>query len=181
MTGNDADQVLLADVARGDQAAARRLVAEKLPRLIALGVRLLGDHGEAEDVAQETFVRTWRKAPRWKKGSAQLDTWMHTVALNLCRDRIRRRQRIMLGDVPDSMDPSLAADIQIEKDQRGIAVAEALARLPERQREALVLQCYQELSNLAAAEVMGISVEALESLLSRGRRRLRELLIEQKS
>lgn len=178
MTLLDPDQMLLGAVASGDEAAIRRLVAEKLPRLTALGFRLLGDRAEAEDVAQETFMRIWRIAPRWKPGAARFDTWMHTVALNLCRDRLRRRHRVELGEVPDRPDPAPGADSTIEGAQRAAAVMAALATLPERQREALVLQYYQELSNIEAAQAMGVSVEALESLLSRGRRRLRELLIE---
>ena len=172
----DPDHALLAAVAHGDRTAARQLVERKLPRLIGLAVRLLRDQAEAEDIAQETFVRVWKMAPQWKPGPTKFDTWMHTVALNLCRDRLRRSRRTELGEVPEQIDPAPAADSKIETDQRALAVRAALHRLPDRQREALVLQHYIELSNIEAAQVMGISVEALESLLARGRRHMRDLL-----
>lgn len=177
----DPDHRLLVEVARGNKIAVRRLLAAKLPRIVALASRLLGGAVEADDIAQETFMRVWQIAPRWQPGKAQFDTWLYTVALNLCRDRLRRRNRLDVGDVPDQADPSIPVDEKIDVERTAKAVADALQCLPERQREAIVLQYYQDLSNIEAAEVMGVSVEALESLLARGRRRLRELLIEHRS
>ncbi|MDI9690598.1 sigma factor, partial [Burkholderia cenocepacia] len=69
----------------------RRRIARKLPRLLALATRMLGDRSEAEDVAQETFLRIWNQAPRWREGEARFDTWLHRVVLNLCYDRLRGR------------------------------------------------------------------------------------------
>jgi RNA polymerase sigma-70 factor (ECF subfamily) len=178
MTQSDPDLPLLNDLALGQPDAVRRLVATKLPRLLALAMRLLGDRMEAEDVAQETFFRVWKVAPTWKSGTARFDTWMHTVALNLCRDRLRRRGRLQFGLTPDREDPAPSAEVVLQNGQQADAVAGALGKLPERQREALILQYYQDLPNLDAAQAMGISTRALESLLSRGRRRLRELLSE---
>jgi RNA polymerase sigma factor (sigma-70 family) len=66
------------------------MVARKLPRLLALATRMLGDRDEASDVAQEAFIRIWKQASRWKRGQARFDTWLHRVALNLCYDRLRR-------------------------------------------------------------------------------------------
>ena len=134
---------------------------------------MLLDPVEAEDVAQEVFLRVWRQAPLWKPGAARFDTWMHRVALNLCYDRLRRRKETPQADPPDSPDPGPGPDRGLAAADAGHAVSEAMAALPPRQREAIVLCHYQELGNIEAAELMGVSVEALESLLSRARRALR--------
>ncbi|WP_454882938.1 RNA polymerase sigma factor [Sphingomonas oryzagri] len=173
MSADDPDTKLVARIGRGDDAAVRLLVNAKLPRLLALARRMLGDAAEAEDVAQEAFVRAWRQASRWRPGAARFDTWLHTVTLNLCRDRLRRRRERTMPELPEQADPSPSADTTMDETARGRAVQSAIAALPERQREAILLVHYQELSNIAAADVMEISVDALESLLARGRRSLR--------
>jgi RNA polymerase sigma factor (sigma-70 family) len=174
--GEDPDQDLVARVARGDPAAVQALMARKLPRMLALAQRLLGDAGEAEDVAQEVFVRAWRQAPSWTPGGARFDTWMHRVALNLCYDRLRRRREHTVAELPEQIDPAPSALRGLETRDVGRQVDAALAALPPRQREAVVLCHYQELTNIEAAALMEISVEALESLLSRARRSLRVAL-----
>ncbi len=172
----DPDEALIQAVARGDPAAAPALVARKLPRLLSLAGRLLGDPAEAEDVAQEVFIKIWRQAPHWRPGAARFDTWMHRVALNLCYDRLRRRREAPTAEPPEQSDPDPTAEEGLQTQDTARRVRAALAALPLRQREAIVLQHYQELTNTEAAKAMHISVEALESLLSRARRALREAL-----
>ncbi len=155
----------------------RALVATKLPRLLALAQRMLGDRAEAEDVAQETFVRIWKQAGRWQTGRAKFDTWAHRVALNLCYDRLRKRRDVITDEVPDQVDPGPLPDAGLAEDSDSRRVEQALQRLAPRQREAIILVYYQDLSNREAASVMSISVDALESLLSRGRRMLQSLLL----
>ncbi len=161
---------------RGDPAAIRALTGRKLPRLLALASRMLGDRAEAEDVAQEACLRMWRQAPQWRPGAARFDTWLHRVTLNLCLDRLRKRREVVMAEPPDQEDPSPRADRLLESRAVADQVNAALQALPTRQREALVLCHYQELGNIEAAQILGISVEALESLLSRGRRSLRTAL-----
>ncbi|WP_311733152.1 RNA polymerase sigma factor [Paraburkholderia fungorum] len=176
LSERDPDAELLAGVARQDPAAVRSLVARKLPRLLALATRMLGDRMEAEDVAQEVFVRIWKQAPRWREGEAKVDTWVHRVALNLCYDRLRGRREVPDDDLPDEVDPAALPDATLEARAQDERVREALAALPARQREALVLNYYQEMSHIDAAALMGITVDALESLLARARRNLRAQL-----
>lgn len=172
----DPDGELVGRVASGDRAAARALMARHLPKILNLGRRMLGDAAEAEDVAQDVFVRVWTHAARWQPGQAKFETWMHRVAINLCYDRLRRRPTAALDDVPDMPDGAPSPAARMMEKELAKAVNEALQRLPERQREALVLCHYQSLTNIDAAAIMGVSVEAMESLLSRGRRALRKLL-----
>jgi RNA polymerase sigma-70 factor (ECF subfamily) len=176
--GEDPDRELIARVAVGDPAAVQALVARKLPRMLALARRMLGDAGEAEDVAQEVFVRAWKQAASWRPGAGRFDTWMHRVALNLCYDRLRRRREQPTADPPERPDPSVGAQERMERTETSLRVEAAVSALPERQREAVVLCHYQELSNIEAAAAMGVSVEALESLLARGRRSLRQALAD---
>lgn len=173
MKGDDPDAELIARVGQGDPAAARLLVQAKLPRILGLARRLLRDHGDAEDVAQEAFVRVWRHAGRWQPGAARFDTWLHTVTLNLCRDRVRRRRPSGEHELGEIIDPSPSPAAMLEDAADARAVERAIGMLPARQREAIILVHYQDLTNIAAAAAMDISVDALESLLARGRRALR--------
>jgi RNA polymerase sigma factor (sigma-70 family) len=174
----DSDESLLVRVADGDPAAVRALLGRKLPRVLGLAQRMLGDAMEAEDVAQETFLRVWRQAPKWRPGEARFDTWLHRVALNLCYDRLRRRREIVTDAPPEQLDEGPAPDRGLQAQDSGRRVNAALGRLPDRQREAIVLCHYQELGNIEAAAIMGVTVEALEGLLSRGRRTLRAALAD---
>ena len=174
----DPDEDLVRRVGQGDPAAIQALVARKLPRMLALAQRMLGDPVEAEDVAQDAMLRAWKQAPRWTPGKARFDTWLHRVALNLCYDRLRRRREVPTEISPDRPDEGPAPDRGVIAAQLGARVDRALAALPQRQREAIVLCHYQELTNIEAASLMSVSVEALESLLSRGRRTLRQTLAD---
>lgn len=172
----DPDADLLARIGMGEEAAFRTLMAHKLPRVHGLALRLLRDSALADDVAQEVFLRVWRQARAWRPGAARFDTWLHRVALNLCLDRLRRRREVAVAEPPDQVDPAPGADFMLARDAEARRVERAVAALPARQREALVMQVYQGLSNIEAAAALGISVEALESLLARARRALRQLL-----
>ena len=174
----DPDEELVRRVGQGDPAAIQAMVARKLPRMLMLAQRMLGDATEAEDVAQEAMLRAWRQAPRWTPGQARFDTWLHRVGLNLCYDRLRRRREIATDTPPERPDDGPAPDRGLLALKTGARVEAALAKLPERQREAIVLCHYQELGNIEAAGLMNVSVEALESLLSRGRRALRTALAD---
>lgn len=174
----DPDENLVRRVGQGDPAAIQAMVARKLPRMLALAYRMLGDLAEAEDVAQEAMLRAWKQAPKWKPGQAKFDTWLHRVGLNLCYDRLRRRREVPTDAPPDRPDDGPAPDRGLIAVQTGARVEAALAHLPERQREAIILCHYQELTNIEAASLMSVSVDALESLLSRGRRGLRQTLAD---
>lgn len=175
---SDPDEDLVLRAGRGDAAAARALVSSKLPRMVRLAYRMLGDRQSAEDVAQEAMLRAWKQAPNWKPGAARFDTWLHRVALNLCYDRLRKRREVLTDAPPEVIDTGPAPDQAWVDRDLARQVQAALSGLPDRQREAIALCHYQELSNAAAAELMEVSVDALESLLARGRRALRSALAD---
>lgn len=167
-------------VGTGDHAAFGLLVDRRLDRAVALAQRILGDRAAAEDVAQEAFLRVWRHAGRWKppeeKGGAKFSTWFYRVTVNLCLDRKRRPVAASLEAVTEPRDPGPDAFDQVSWARTAAWVERAIAALPERQRAALVLCAYEAMSMAQAAEVMSVSVKAVESLLVRARRNLRETL-----
>jgi RNA polymerase sigma-70 factor (ECF subfamily) len=174
--GEDPDLELVRRVGAGDQRACAALVDRHLPKVLGLASRLLGNRADAEEVAQEVFLRVWRHAGEWRPGGAKFSTWLHRVTFNLCHDRLRRRRETTLDAIGDPPSGEPPPGTELQRAAVTARVEAALAQLPYRQREAILLCHYQELGNIEAAEAMEISVSALESLLARGRRRLKELL-----
>lgn len=172
----DPDLPLLPRIAAGDADACRTLVDRHLAAVHATAARLLGDAAEADDVAQEVFLAVWQAARTWQPGRARFRTWMLRVATNASRDRQRRRRRFD-ADALDGLESAAPGPEQNTiQDQREDSLAAALQALPERQRAAIVLCHFEECSQLEAADILGVSEAALESLLARGRRRLRDLV-----
>lgn len=169
------DLELFERVQSGDPRAYRALVERHVRGIHAFAYRMLGSRAEAEEVCQESFLRLWQQADTFVV-RAKLSTWLYRVAHNLAIDRLRRRREgshpVGIEEVPASERPSL----HLHDKQVALAVERALAELPERQRAAIGLVHYQGLSNAEAAEVLGVNVRALESLLARGRGQLRERL-----
>lgn len=163
-------------LAAGDRQASETLVTRHLARLVAFADRMLGDAAEAEDVAQETFTRLWQHAGRWEPGRARVSTWLHRVASNLCIDRLRRRREERLEDPAAPADAAAGPAARAHASELGSHVRAALRALPERQRAAVTLCHYQGLRQDEAALVLDVSIPALESLLARGRRAMRERL-----
>jgi RNA polymerase sigma factor (sigma-70 family) len=178
--GDPSDEALLAAYGRGEARAARMLTDRLLPGVWRTARRLLGDEAEAEDVAQEAMLRLWRIAPGWRPGEAKVSTWLYRVTVNLATDRLRRRRGVALDAVPEPEDghPGAAAGL-IEAD-RMVALEAALMALPERQRQAVVLRHLEGLANPEIAEIMGLGVEAVESLTARGKRNLAAALAGRK-
>jgi RNA polymerase sigma-70 factor (ECF subfamily) len=166
---------LAALAARGDRLAYATLVKRHLPRVMALTRRMLSNEASAEDAAQEAMLRLWTHAASYDASRALLTTWLTRIATNICLDRLRKRQEEAWDD---SYDVPLAASQQkgMEDQELATRVEAALAALPERQRLALVLCHYEELSMAEAAQMLETSVEAVESLLARARRGLKQML-----
>lgn len=167
-------------IASGDKDAGRELMERSLGLVLAIGRRMLRDPVEAEDVAQDTFIRAWKAAPDWQPDRAKLESWMCRIAANLCLDRLRKKREAAMETPPEMQDGAAAADNGMIANEAGMRVMAAIAALPERQRLALELCHFQDFSNIEAAEKLEISVDALESLLARGRRKLKTLLMPQR-
>ena len=174
------DDTLMVLYANGDPDAARSLSFRHAPRVMALSRRLLLDAAEAEDVAQEAMLRLWKIAPEWRQGEAKVSTWLYRVASNLCTDRLRKKRGVHLDDVPEPADDAPSVEAQMALNDRAGALQAALEQLPIRQKLAVTLRHIDELSNPEIAQVMDISVEAVESLTARGKRTLAGLLLNQK-
>lgn len=167
------DGALLLLYARGDRAAAQALTDRLLPRCLSVATRVLGDRAEAEDIAQEAMLRLWRIAPDWENGRAQVSTWLYRVVMNLCIDHKRKRRGTLdLDAAPEPADDAPGAADRMQDRARQDALQAALMQLPERQRQAVILRHLEELPNPEIAEILGVSVEAVESLVARGKRGL---------
>ena len=178
------DETLLVLYANGDPEAARLLTVRLAPRVLGYATRLLADRAEAEDVTQEAMVRLWRVAPDWRTGEAQVSTWVYRVVTNLCTDLRRARVRrpgVGLDDAPEVASGHQSAVASMIEADRMAALSSALGQLPERQRQAVVLRHIEGLSNPEIAVILGLGVEAVESLTARGKRALAAILAGRKA
>lgn len=176
MESQPSDDVLMGRIATGDAPAFRLLIDRHLGPVTGFCFRQLGNRQDAEDAAQDTFLKVWQAAAGWKP-EAKPTTWIYRIAVNQCIDRHRkRRPQADLDAAADiastDPDPEQAAS-RADLDRK---VRTAMEALPERQRLALVLCHYQGLSQAEAAEILGTGTGAVESLLGRARRELKKLL-----
>jgi len=167
--------------ANGDEEAARVLSLRFVPRVLAQSTRMLADQAEAEDVAQEAMMKLWKIAPAWRQGEAQVSTWLYRVVANLCTDRLRKRRGMSLDEIAEPADPQMSATAQMQEISRLVALANALAQLPERQAQAVSLRHLEGLTNPEIAQIMDISVRSVESLTARGKRALADILAGRKA
>jgi RNA polymerase sigma-70 factor (ECF subfamily) len=168
----DPDSALLAAAAAGDEKAFAGLVERHYDIVYRVVWRVTSGHADTEDMVQEAFLKLWNNPLQVRHGGA-LRGWLMRVGTNLAIDRARRKQASNLDDQPEIAASGPDALDQVLGDQSADDINSALARLPERQRLALSLVYFENMSNIEAAETLEISVEAVESLLARGRRALK--------
>tara|TARA_R110002072_G_scaffold64657_1_gene160614 strand:+ start:745 stop:1290 length:546 start_codon:yes stop_codon:yes gene_type:complete len=166
----------------GDTTAYKMLVDRHLQPFLAFATRVTGDRSEAEDVMQEAFVRVWKTAGRWDMNrNTRFTTWFYRVVMNLCIDVKRKRKPTSdFDEAFDVQSEGPLPDDMLRDKQKAAHISAALSQLPERQRMAVTLCYLQELGNRQAADILEVSVGAVESLLVRGRTRLAEILAEEK-
>jgi RNA polymerase sigma-70 factor, ECF subfamily len=169
------DEDLMSRVARGDQDAFRQLASRYARKSFALAKRIAANDEDAEEIVQEAMIRVWTTAPRWRPEAA-FQTWLYRIVINLCLNQCRRKPFAPLDEAGDPADPSASVADELERQQTDRLVANAIARLPERQQMVLILTYYEGFSNAETAEMMDTSVSSVESLLVRAKRALRAQL-----
>jgi len=172
---NDAD--LIALILEGNHDAFAEVVNRHTDRFFALAFRTLQNRGDAEDVVQSAFIKLWQKPQSWDSSKSQFTTWFYRVVVNSCHDHRRKHKRIL--DVDDqiielAIEPVDSEQITLEEQQQENwqrkCLEVAISKLPASQQDALNLVVYSELPQKQAAEIMNISLKALESLLVRAKR-----------
>lgn len=181
----DAEDVRLMHlIGQGDTAALEELILRHQGLVVGTIARMLGSNSEVEDIGQQVFVRVWKSASRYVP-RARFTTWLLKITRNLVFNELRRSKRrvfvplqaepdaepLPLSDEKVSTPDAAALEKELQK-----AIEEAIARLPETQRMAVVLRRYQELTYEQIAEVLDLSVPAVKSVLFRARTELRERL-----
>ncbi len=170
------EAAVLARIRAGDSAAFRVLIDRHTAVLLAVARRMLKVDGDAEDIVQEALVRVWHHAGTLELGPGGIRPWLRRVVTNLCLDHLRRhRLTSVVADVPETPEPPEQSR-GLEEADLSKRVGEALDALPERQRVALTLFHYEGLSQIEVGDMLGISDEAVESLLARARRSLKAAL-----
>lgn len=174
---------LVAAIAAGDAAAWRRFVSQYLGLVTAAAWYRLGNQSDAEDVAQETLLRFFQKAGTWQAGAGSLKAWLVKVAGNLAIDRLRQRRFVSLdNDTGDGIIPlpaTMASEAECaDMRDNALDIRRALAQLPDRQQTAMLAFYFSGLSQKETAILLEVNEPAVESLLARARRRMREILAE---
>jgi RNA polymerase sigma-70 factor (ECF subfamily) len=178
------DEQLIADFQQGRNEAFTKLVGRYKDQLINYLYRYLGDYDEADDVAQETFLRLYYKKDKYKP-VAKFSTWLYTIATNLAKTHLRRRKRFSIlsfrhgadddkrNDIPDNRYP---ADAEAERSLKEAMIQKALDAISPKYREVVVLSDIQELSYEEICTITGLNIGTVKSRLSRGRLQLKALL-----
>ncbi len=178
------DEILVVALQEGDDTAFDQLLARYKRPVINFIYRMLNDASAAEDAAQEVFVKVYRNIHRFKPGKGRtFSTWLFQIARNHALDAIRYQSRrpLEFRDMSENGAANLAAtpptaDARLVQEEQVATIARAIQKLPMKQRTAMVLTVYQEMSQAEIATVMGCSVRAVESHLARARKALRLLL-----
>lgn len=173
------DESLMARVQRGDHEAFSILVQRHAKIFFAAAYRICGRGEEAEDIVQDAFLKLWKNPAAWDGArGVKFTTWFYRVVTNQGLDYMRRKRPENGGDsllfVEDSRQSQQA---RLEEAQEQAALESAIQSLPERQKTALNLCFYEGLSNKEAADVMGVGIKALESLLMRAKAGVKDCLI----
>ena len=169
------DQELLALVQQGSRPAFAELVRRHTERFYRLAYRYVRSRETAEDIVQDAFVKLWEDPGKWRPGrNTRFTTWFYRIVVNLCLDWQKKKRPLPLDDEMQLIDERETATEAMIRIQQQKLLEKEIAALPERQRTALNL-CFDEgLSNQQAAEVMGMNLKALQSLIMRAKTTLRE-------
>lgn len=170
------EELMAAIVSKKDQRAFAELASRYRRKLFATCYRMLGDASEAEDAVQDSLLKLWNYAASWDREKAKLSTWLYTVTTNTCRDILRKRRAILV-EHDDNRETDMPGGVDVvEAKQRARIIKRAIADLPDRQRQALVLSYYQGLSHKEIGEIMDSTPKSVEGLVARARNDLKDRL-----
>jgi RNA polymerase sigma-70 factor (ECF subfamily) len=180
------DLVWMSRIKAGDPEALRELIEAHQHRVIGTVAKMLGDEADAEDIAQQVFVRIWRSAPRYEP-TAKFTTWLFKIPRNLVFNELRRRRRRAAFSLDRSIedderpmhtaDPgSKAPDTALLDEEMQAAIQGAIDELPEVQRMAIILRRYDDISYEEIGDILDLSVPAVKSVIFRARTELRQKL-----
>lgn len=186
----ETDEELMAQFQNGDNSALEELFARYQKPLYNFFLRMVGRKETAEDLVQETFIKVYRFGNSFRGNDAKFSTWLYSIASNQCRDHIRYSSRRPETPVADIVEPeqtesftdmlSETEDSPIEdhivRTEVGSIIRDAIDKLPEKEKEAIILREYQELDYKEIAEVLDCPIGSVKILIFRARRRLRDLL-----
>ncbi|MBV1901506.1 MAG: sigma-70 family RNA polymerase sigma factor [Kordiimonadaceae bacterium] len=176
----ESDETLVSRVGAGDRQAFGVLAARYGMRYRMLAYRFTKNMAQAEDLAQEAFVKLWTHADRFDAGKAKFTTWFHRLVVNRCLDEKRKRHYEALPASFDKVDPALSAEAVLGQADDSRKLSVAVGTLSERQKTAVTLSYFEGLSNQEAADVMDLNIKAYESLLVRSRAKMRQVLMAEK-
>lgn len=178
------DEELVARSRSGDTESFNQLILRWERPIYALAYRVIGQEEDARDVAQETFLRAFRALPGFK-GQAKFSSWIYRIALNLCRDWIRRKRRTPVSQMPEDVDladlaaeqgPSESVEDLVARRELSAVVEEAMAVLPEEQRTAVILKEYHGMTFQEIADLQGVPLSTVKTRLYQGLSVLRKHL-----
>lgn len=175
---DESDESLMRLIKGGSHQAFSTLVRRHTQRFFSAAYSLCGNATQAEDMVQEAFLKIWQKPDVWKEDrGAKFTTWFYRILVNMNIDAARKNKR-NAGDAALEYikDPSASPENETAMNEEQAQLEAAIASLPERQATALNLCFYEGLSNAQAADVMGVKVKALESLLMRAKAGLKEYM-----
>lgn len=171
------DDKLIARIAAGDKPSFAAFLSRHLTSVVKFAARYTGNRADAEDIAQDTFTRIWQHAADWQPRGVTPRAWMYRISYNLCIDFLRKQRPTTSAEIIEfPAGPGDDPELQYVSGRQDQRLQQALTTLPQRQLTALTLCVWQGLSNKEAAACMDIKVDALESLLSRARRKLKQVL-----
>lgn len=174
MAPNRADQELLQDYLAGDEAAFTELMRRHENRIFAMALKMTGNRADALDATQEAFVRAFRNASKFR-GDSAFGTWLYRIGLNSCHDLLRKRKRdpIPEEEIDQTGEHVPGVDEQVVL---GMELTAALGLLQEDYREAVVMHDLGGIPYEEIATITAVSIGTVKSRISRGRRKLAELL-----
>lgn len=184
-----ADEPLVERAKRGDMSAFELLVDRYERRVYNLAYRLMGNHEDASDTAQEAFIRVFQSLPEFR-GDASFSTWLTKITTNLCLDELRRRKRqqaqTSLDEPYETEDGEVGRQVaaegdgperSLERKELQLVVQQGIQSLSEEYRSVVVLRDMQGLSYVEIADITGLSLGTVKSRLNRARQQLKEKLV----